>query len=446
MTSENTLSQTGSGDTAPMGHFLGRSLARRGKELLVAADIATRVPQLEELETYFLVKELGVESAVPILRHATPAQLQAIVDLDCWNGDYLDIDDLDVWLAPFAAEGKEVLVEAFLNLEDEIQVLFLAGIVDVYDAEEEEPPEKDKDGRLMTTMDGFLILEPTPGDREIDPFFLVDGLYRHDPNTGFRLLMAAKWELPSPLTEQARTFRTARVSEMGFPNPEEAIGIFASPPKTPPKLHRGRQLSPLTRLPALYASSVDKGDSLLARALNRVSDQVILESVEISLVYLINTAVVAWGHGPKELAFVKLIAARVRDTLSLGLEVALSPDEPLGNLDSEQVAQDAARLFDIWSIQNIFRHGHARVMSVQAAARRLAHDPIVEAWLKPLAQSDDDFSADLGDRLFMQSLLQKRPLYAAFDSMQPQVNKAFGSQTEIAAAFARIDELAERLI
>ena len=53
-----------------------RALSRRGKALLEAPDLARQVGELEPLEAYFMVKELGLESAVLILLAASEEQLK----------------------------------------------------------------------------------------------------------------------------------------------------------------------------------------------------------------------------------------------------------------------------------------------------------------------------------------------------------------------------------
>ena len=117
-----------------------RALSRRGKALLEAPDLARQVGELEPLEAYFMVKELGLESAVLILLAASEEQLKTFVDLDCWNQDELSVEDLDAWLAPFAAIGPEPLVDAFNNLDEEIQHVFLKENLLIFERLDKEAP------------------------------------------------------------------------------------------------------------------------------------------------------------------------------------------------------------------------------------------------------------------------------------------------------------------
>ncbi|MBC7795181.1 MAG: hypothetical protein H7Z43_15860, partial [Clostridia bacterium] len=97
---------------------LARSLSRRADKLLEAPNLREQVEALDPLEAYYLVKEIGLDSALPILRAATPEQLQTFVDLDCWVQSEPDASEMGVWLSAFAEEGFEALANAFVGLDE----------------------------------------------------------------------------------------------------------------------------------------------------------------------------------------------------------------------------------------------------------------------------------------------------------------------------------------
>ena len=70
-------------ELTPFRADLARSLTRRGERLLAATDLAEEVAALEPLEAYYIVRELGLDQALPILRELSHEQLQACLDLDC---------------------------------------------------------------------------------------------------------------------------------------------------------------------------------------------------------------------------------------------------------------------------------------------------------------------------------------------------------------------------
>jgi hypothetical protein len=423
---------------------VSRALARRAKDLLTAKNIGEQVEALAPLEAYFIVKELGLDEATGILAHATPEQLQTFVDLDCWTDDAPDPVEIDAWLAPFAAEGQEVLARAFATLESELQVLFLAASLTIYDTRSEEVPEpENKDVVRRTTADSFFVVEPTSEEREVDPLFLIDALYKANLDEAFRLLMAAKWEEQSTLEEQALQFREARLGELGFPSRTEALRIFSPPPSRANTIQHFADADATATLPALYASAL--GDSLIARAMTRISDAHAVERLERDFVFLVNNAVVGYGGSPRDLSHVREVCTRVRDVLSLGLEVMLSPNEPLEAAESDAVAGRAAELLLLWPLSDIFRHGNHASAKLARRAKELTSDPVVAKWLDTHETERDDYSEDRRDRAFVRALLGRPPLLGGFDAGRPDKVRAFASHGDLRAAMERLEGIATRV-
>jgi len=429
--------------TSRFGVDLSRALANRGQELLTASDLRERVRALEPLEAYFIVKELGVEEATPILRHCSTDQLRAFIDLDCWDGDRLSAEDIDAWIAPFAAEDPLALADAFLNLDEEVQVWYLSQSLEVLDAADEDLPDPPRGVIRKTTPDTYYLIQARPGvEREVPPVHLVLCLYAHDLNRAFELLTAARWEIPSNLEEQAHQFRAARVESLGFPARQVAHGIFSPPAAGEREPFEVPSVDGAGRLPAPYAEPMSAA-SLLSRALAWLSDDDLLAHLEESLRYLINHAIIAYGDSPRDVRYATTVATRVRDTVSLGLEALLSPNEPLPAPESEAHANAAAELLSRWNLFDLFRHGHAQVRAVQAQARALAEDPAVEAWRTEPLDENQDYGDERMRRELLNALLETPPLYAGFDPLKPATRRAYGSKRELEAALAQLDEIAE---
>lgn len=415
---------------------LARSLSRRADKLIESSNLREQVQALEPLEAYFIVKEVGLESALPILRAATAAQLQAFVDLDCWRGDTPDMIELDAWLSAFAADGMEALASAFSSLDEELQVWMLAEALTIYEAQEDNSvPDAPQNGRRFNTPDRMFVVDVKPGyEGELDPLMLVDALYRHDNDEAYRLLVAARWELASTLAEDAHRFRSGRVEDMGFPPRDEAVILFSAPP-TQPRPPRIAQHDVAQTLPALYAAPLlDR--SLLSRALGAVASEQLVGQLERDFLHLVNLAVVAFGESPREVAHVTDITARVRDTVSLGLETLAGPDATDADLASYVTA---------WSLVDLFRQGYQQVLPLQKRANTLVRDPVFMAWYQKVETEADDYAQDKRDRAFVRALLQTPPTFAGVDPTKPNVGRAFASRAEIDEASARLAALQERV-
>jgi hypothetical protein len=400
---------------------ISRSLQKQAKQLLLSKDIAAQVAALQPLELYYLIKEVGIDDGFPLVLHASPEQFQACIDLDCWQGDTLSIIELDAWLAPFAAGGTEALAEAFFKLEEELQTLYIASTLTIWEASDETIPESPEDVPRATTIDNFFIVECKPIELELDPFALVNAIYRHNIEESYRLMVAARFESYSATEEACYGFRSGRMEDLGFPAPEVAASLFAKP-KT---LSADTTFGVKTKLPAIYAHAL-VDESLFVQAAGLVGDAHVVERVEHELLNLINTAMVAYGESPRDLQHAAFVAERVRDTLSLGLE----------KLVERRDAAAAAEALGQLPLFEIFKHGQQILLGLHAQAKSYIEK--LNPWLNAGASDDDDETR--ADKYFVNALLNLRGVvHAGYDLLDARKQKAF-------ATFAEIKQAAERLL
>ncbi|MFW5878610.1 MAG: DUF6178 family protein, partial [Myxococcota bacterium] len=74
------------GATEVLGRRLGRLAGRRRMDLILGKDNAQAlVRALPAEDLYFLIKDIGVDDAGPLVALASPEQFRSFVDLDCWQ-------------------------------------------------------------------------------------------------------------------------------------------------------------------------------------------------------------------------------------------------------------------------------------------------------------------------------------------------------------------------
>ena len=433
-------------ELTPFRADLARALTRRGERLLAAADLADEVAALEPLEAYYIVRELGLEQALPILRELSHEQLQACLDLDCWNRYDFTPESLDEWLAPFAAIDAETLAQTFLSLDYVLQLLFLTQTVTVYDPDADQiPPEdEERDTARAMTPDGFYLLELKPDlVLKVHPFTLLDALYQYDPAATHRLLSEVRVELPTQVEEEALRFRSGRMEDLGFATPTEAIVLFSRPPSRQPLPRPQDPLdSAVTRLPSVYAGPLTE-TTLLQQALSLVTDPKNLSRLEQELIWAINSAVIAYGEKPQDIEHITAIVTRVRDTISLGLESLLAQEEPPWSPDQAGAAAKAADLLEIWPMTDLFRHGYGATLVLQEKVRQALAEPRFAAWYDLADTEQSDEPADRLERAFIAGLLHRHPLRGGFDPGNAETVRAFASLGEIAAAQTRLKRLVD---
>jgi hypothetical protein len=442
MTDNNTIVEL-----TPFRADLTRALTRRGERILAATDLAHEVAALEPLEAYYIVREIGLDQALPILLLLSEEQLEACVDLDCWNRYDFAPDSLDEWLTAFALADPETLARAFSSLDYVVQLLFLAQTVTVYDPDTDQVPQQEEGGPpRATTPDGFYLLElKTELALKTHPFTVLDALYQYDPIAAHRLLSDVRVDLPTQIEEEALRFRNGRMQDIGFAPPEEAAVLFSRPAIRQPL---PRSLKPidsvLTRLPSVYAGPLVE-TTLLLQALSLITDQERLSSLEQEIVWAINSAIIAYGEKTQDIKQITDIAERVRDTISLGMESLLAEQDPNVQLDGAAAAVKAVGLLDVWCITDLFRHGFAATLGLQQEARKALLEPRFRAWYDLADTQQSDEPGDRLERAFVAALLGRHPLRSGFDPAQAEEVKAFSCLAEINAAHLRLQQLVARI-
>lgn len=427
---------------------LTRALARRGERLLTAIDLAEEVAALEALEAYYVVREIGLDRALPILLQLSQEQLQAGIDLDCWNRYDFSVDSLDEWLTAFAQDGPETLARTFLSLDYVVQLLFLAQTVTVYDPDTDQVPQEEKGNETPRAMtpDGFYLLElKTKMALQVHPFTLLDSLYQYDYAAAHRLLSEVRVELPMQIEEEALRFRNGRMQDLGFASPDEAVVLFSRPAIRQPRPRTRKPIdSAVTRLPSVYAGPLIE-NTLLQQALSLITDQESLSRLEQEIVWVINSAIIAYGEKTQDIKQITDIAERVRDTISLGLESLLAQQEPDCPPAGASAAAKAADLLDVWCISDLFRHGFAATLGLRQELRQALREPRFHAWYNLSDTEQSDEPADRLERAFVTALLGRHPMRGGFDPDKAGQVKAFASLAEINAALVRLQRLVDRI-
>jgi hypothetical protein len=435
-------------ELTPFRADLTRALTRRGEWLLATDDLAEEVANLEPLEAYYIVREIGLDQALPVLLQLSPEQLEACVDLDCWERYDFAVDSLDEWLTAFALDGAHSLAKAFTALDYVVQLLYLIKTVTVYDPDTDQVPEEDpeKDPSRTMTPDGMYLLEVKHEiPLKTHPFAVLDALYEYDSAAAHRLLSDVRVDLQTQIEEEALRFRNGRMQDLGFVAPDEASVLFSQPsvrqplPKLPVSLDLGA-----TRMPSLYAGPLSES-TLLEQALSRISDQDELTRLEQEIVWAINSAIIAYGEKTQELKQITDIAERVRDTISLGLEVLLAQAEPDNPPDGAAAAAKAAGLLESWCVTDLFRHGFAATIPLQQEVRQALAEPGFSEWYNLAETSQSDEPGDRQERAFVAALLGRHPLRGGFDLTRPEQVKAFADLDEINIARVRLQRLVARV-
>ena len=361
---------------------LARSRNPRKRLDLVMSDpqAASVVPRIPVEEFYYLVRGVGLEDTIDVLRLASAEQLQGCLDLDLWDRDRLSTPRVLAWLEVLAELSPPVLARTIQTLDIELVALVLGKHARVYDRAVGEAPDEESTYVVHRTADEAFVVEFRTSNataaRTLERFIMR--LYDGDPDLARALLTEAKWGTTAELEEASYRWRTARLADIGFPSYEDALVVYrevqpsrlvAEPP--PPIPEAGE--TPM--LPVPFAEVLG-GDSLLERALAAVDDAELLATLSASLVSVLNRVLVADRVDAADVDLVRDTTARARDTVSLALD----------HLGGGDVAR-ATELLSQVGFVDLFRVGYSLTAALARRARVLDRagviDPNLDALLEP---------------------------------------------------------------
>ncbi|RMG93843.1 MAG: hypothetical protein D6705_17650, partial [Deltaproteobacteria bacterium] len=345
--------------------------------VLEGRDDADRlVPALPPQTFVATVRRLDAEGRLDlVLPHATPEQLVALMDLDVWHKDRVEIPKARRWLCEISRHrrGGELargrLIRTMYGMDPEMWSLALhPGLV----IEEIDPEDEERRFRALDALADHIVYE-TPdrqfivgapkdpdGERAVE---VLSAVYGDSLRDGARLVRSIQALLPSVAEEDLNKWREGRLCDLGFVPWEDAMRLLQ--PLAPNRVWE----TPEQPVAVPEDDTIDdgilvrpEGDGLLGRVLDRLEmGEHGVRSREF--LYLVHHVIAAQRFEPGDPTLQSLALRQTTATLELGFELALAArsdvDDPEGAL-AERVAAIGLRPF--------FRVGYAPLERLRRAA------------------------------------------------------------------------------
>ncbi len=323
-------------DIIPLSRFSALIQRARGSKrleaLLDAPDAAARIAALPVQDLYFLIKEVGLADARDALALATPEQVQGFIDLDAWDRDRLDEQEVVPWLDALLDAGAEKFTHVWRNLDPELTALLLKRWTRIYQLAEEEVPE-DEEPPFLPTPDRFFMLKITAHDPAVVKLVerIVDRLYRVDAQQARHTIRAAASEPFAELEETSYRWRSGRMQDMGYADYHQALEVYRPIDLGKVAIGEGtadRRPEPIT-MPATLADKALE-QPFLSRVLRQIVETSEAQRLEAAMAMLFNQVLSADRVEPADAAAAAAGATRAGATLSLGLETVAGGDVQRG--------------------------------------------------------------------------------------------------------------------
>ncbi|MFQ5513874.1 MAG: DUF6178 family protein [Myxococcota bacterium] len=179
------------------------------------------VPLLPDAEVCFTVRAGGMSEAAWLLEMASPEQLRACFDLDCWNRYELDRGRLQEWIGALIEAGRPALVRAIAETDLELWLLALRSMTEITIVGKEDIPPVG-----AFTLDGVVYLRPHEGAESAWVREIFGATFERAQALYWRLTYGMIYESPSECEEYALRWRGVRLNDLGFPDREQAMALY----------------------------------------------------------------------------------------------------------------------------------------------------------------------------------------------------------------------------
>ncbi|MDY6970777.1 MAG: DUF6178 family protein [Thermodesulfobacteriota bacterium] len=281
------------------------------------------VQDMALMDFHWLVKKVGEDDCLPLLRLASVDQWQYLLDLEIWTRDRLNDVHLSVWIKRLIQADSRRLVRWLFGDGQALAYYYFFKAIEVITTTEDEAYDLPAG---FFTLDGFLHL------RVVDPEYkdsledIIRTMASEDFDRYQALFLGLAGILPTEFEEDMYRLKNVRLAEHGFLPFEEAVSVYA--PLGPEALR-------IEEPPALPDMLVDAGDAaivpvsplhlagtdnLLTEVVSKAIDTSFLDRIRLEFAGLCNQIVSADGLPVCELDVLINACQKAARHLNLAIE------------------------------------------------------------------------------------------------------------------------------
>ena len=372
-------------------------ISRGDRLALVFEEVALVVDEPLCLETRDdapeLIAALPVQSFVAVARklreeqrldlllpYASADQITGIFDLDAWSRDRLATARAREWLDRIVDAYAQSEVErgrlVRLIHETDPEMWILANTAATAIAELD-PNDEELREQVLEDMSSLVTWETPDGhyvvgvpDNELGRMALriLSAVYDDNLQEGRKLVSAIKWSVHNEVEDELLRWRRGRLADLGFPEWEEAMRLFAPLARDVVIGRASEDPEPHAHVPerftALPPAQLGASHDVLRRVMQRLDDaEYDLRLREFLL--LANELMAAQRFEPGDEALKERAVAQAQATLNLACELLLA-----GESFEDPDAYIASRIASV-GLRKLFRFGYGPLAKLRKAALAL---------------------------------------------------------------------------
>lgn len=339
---------------------------------------AALVHSFPETDLYLMIHDIGPEDALPILALASDRQWDHVVDLESWDRDRIQNNQVTRWLSLLLEADPQRFIRWLLTQRLNFVEFYLFHNLEVRVREHDQDPSDFGDD--FFTLDNvyylrFLKLPPAAegaaiGEEQRRQFLkkFIERLAAQDHLLFQNVLFEATHVVPAEAEEEEYRWRNVRLAEKGFLPFDEAVGIYQ--PVKPGDLKRRvlkrppppREQAALLPVPAVSLREL-RADNRFSRALAALEPGEALPRIQWEFSNLCNQIVVADRKTIRGREELREVVKKACGYLSIGLERLGHPEK---DLEPSRAAQELTR----YPLGQLFRLGFGAAIELKWRAEK----------------------------------------------------------------------------
>lgn len=335
--------------------------------LLLTSNPKEVIQRLSAEEVYYTIKEIGEESALPMLALVSQEQLQYIFDLDWWLGDRFRPQKAVEWLR-YLERCDEPQIRHWIRSGDfSLRVVFMQALLKVFKKDEMTASYEGVDGWTHFSPDGVydIFFKAPETEKVLRDLLLV--LRSEDETFFVDLMEAIIWSPVTPTVETAYQRRVTRTSERGIPEFEEAFEIYS---KLDPEALKEEAPSEdffimegEEKISPQYSLATTDPSTFFGLSLALLNDHRRIDVIRWEIVYLANKVMVADRRDPSLRETQQQVLRKAMGYINIGLELGAGGDTRKGVMLLQRT----------W-MQSLFQTGYGRLIQLRWEAERLIEE------------------------------------------------------------------------
>ena len=315
------------GDSGSLSReILGKILPLSGSEalnrILDYVNAGQIVRDISRVDLFWLIKKIGEDDSLPLLRLASYDQWQYMMDMELWHRDRIVMEETFQWLERFLNADPERLAQWLYSEDGNLLAhYFFNNMLEVKIKEEQDyiPP----DG--FFTFDDIYYISILDKEKEEVMEQMLRQLSSEDYNRFQALLLGLAGVIPAEVEEEMYRLKNVRMAEDGYLPFEEAISIYSY--QRPDLLKQGssdykiffpdEETSALVPLTPLFCAV---GDNLFTKSIARITDTMSFGRLRLEFAGLCNQIFSADAVLPEGIEDLVKVTKKAAGYLNIGLE------------------------------------------------------------------------------------------------------------------------------